>query len=115
MIIEKIHNKLRYTLSNDNLEVGDRVYSIANGRCIGGDRWILHEIDFKHSGFPEEPHIIKNLHHSDYKPYEIQTDHGFGPRETYYKIIKVEQRIIEYHDIGPSGLKLKKHDEWVEI
>jgi uncharacterized protein (DUF2249 family) len=120
MIIEHYHNKLRYTLSNDNLEVGDEVYPIANGRCLDDDGWILHNFDFRDfmCGFPDEPHIIKDLNYDNGrqgKPYQVRTDHGHSPIECYYKIIKIEERIVEYHDFGPNGLKLTKRDEWVEI
>lgn len=115
MKIERYHDGLRYTLSNDNLKVGDKVYPIANGRCLDGGGWILHGFDFgEWSSFPQDPHTILNLKHSDYKPYEIRTDHGFGPVEKYYKIIKVEERIVEYYEPGIHILKLKKRDEWIE-
>jgi hypothetical protein len=117
MVIEHYHNKLRYTLSNDNLKVGDLVYPIAEGRCLDDGGWILHNFDFRDfcSGFPDEPHTILNLNYSTYKPEEVRTSHGFGPIEMYYKIIKVEERIVEYHEPGPSGLKLTKRNEWVVI
>lgn len=94
MKVEKVHNGIRYTFSNEDLEEGDEVYSIANGRC-GENGWILHEIEFEEltTGFPNEPHTILNLFHSDYKPYEVRTDMGYGPRESYYKIIKKEHQI----------------------
>lgn len=114
MEIEHYHNHLRYRLSNDNLKVGDKVYPIANGRCLDGGGWILHDFDFS-SGFPDEPHTILDLNHSDYKPYQIRTDHGYGPIEIYYKILKVEKKIVEYHEPGPSGLKLTKRNEWVKV
>lgn len=34
MLIEKVHNEIRYTLSNENLKVGDKVFPIASGRCL---------------------------------------------------------------------------------
>ena len=42
------------------------------------------------SGWKSEPHTILDLHHSDYKPYEVHTDHGYGPVESYFKILYVE-------------------------
>lgn len=117
MKIEHYHDGLRYTLSNENLKVGDKVFPIANGRCLDDGGWILHDFDFREfcSGFPNEPHTIQNLNYSDIKSYQIKTDHGFGPIEIYYKILKIEQKIVEYHPPGPSGLKLKKRDEWVKV
>jgi hypothetical protein len=95
MNVEKVHNGIRYTLSNDDLKVGDKVFPIAWGRCLDDGGWILHDIDFREltSGFPDEPHEILDLKHSDYKPYEVRTDHGYSPSECYYKIIKKEKQV----------------------
>lgn len=68
-------------LSNENLKVGDEVFPIYTP--------VLREfcfLDFA-SGFPDEPHTIKELKRSDYKPYETRTSHGYGPEEMYFKII----------------------------
>lgn len=94
MKIEKIYHNNRYTLSNDNLNVGDKVYPIARGRCLDDGTWILTDFDFRDftSGFPDDPHIIENLKHSDYKPYEVKTDKGYSPIECYFKIIKMEKQ-----------------------
>ncbi len=110
MNVEKVFDGIRYTLSNDNLAVGDKTYPIANGRCLNAGGWILHNIDFRDflSGFPKEPHIILDLNHSDYKPYQIRTDHGFGPIEKYYKIIKKEHQVKEHDRMFSSHI-------WVEI
>lgn len=121
MLIEKVWEGIRYTLSNDNLKVNDEVFPIANGRCTDDGGWILHEIefecrhfkDFVPSGFPDEPHTILDLKHSDYKPYQIRTDQGYGPIEKYYKIVKKEKQEKEYREIG--GLKMTTKNEWVEI
>lgn len=96
MLVEKVHNGIRYTLSNENLKVGDKVYPIASGRCLDNGGWILHDFDFSDfmSGFPDEPHIIENLKYSTYKPYQTKTDRGFSPKECYYKIIKMEEKIV---------------------
>jgi len=92
MKIEHVHNGIRYTLSNDGLNVNDKVYPIAWGRCLENGGWILHNLDFSEltSGFPDEPHTILDLKHSEYKPYQVRTDMGYGPIEIYYKIIKKE-------------------------
>lgn len=115
MKIEKMYNGMRYTLSNEDLRKGDKCYPIAHGRCLAdkdgklNGEWILHDFDFREfmSGFPNEPHVIKNLKYSDYKPYEIQTDHGYGPIEAYYKIIKIEKQIEE-------GTKPFISHKWIE-
>lgn len=95
MKIEKIYKNIRYILSNENLMEGDKVYPIAKGRISDNEEFIFHNFDFRDfmSGFPEEPHLIKNLEHSPYKPYQISTDHGYGPIESYFKIIKKEKKI----------------------
>lgn len=93
MKIEQVFEGIRYTLSNDNLKIHDEVFPIGRGRCLDDETWILSKLDYRDfmSGFPLKPHTIKDLDYSEYKPYEIQTSHGFGPVETYYKIIKQEK------------------------
>ena len=94
------------------------MYPIARGRCLDNGDWILHEIEFESkyvkrlntSGFPDEPHTILNLHYSDYKPYEVQTNIGFSPKECYYKIIKKEQQVETTKEKD-----LFKTFEWIEI
>lgn len=110
MKVERVHNEIRYTLSNENLKVNDNVFPIAGGRCLDNGGWILHEFDFRDfmSGFPDEPHKILDLKHSDYKPYEVRTDRGYSPIERYYKIIKKEEQ-IKLSD------KMFDRYEWVEI
>jgi hypothetical protein len=110
MLVEKVHEGIRYTLSNENLQVNDKVFPIARGRCLEGGGWILHNFDFRDymSGFPYEPHTILDLHHSDDKSHEIRTDHGYGPAETYYKVVKVEKQIVKNPDV------MFKCHEWVE-
>jgi hypothetical protein len=111
MLVEKVHNGIRYTLSNESLKVGDEVYSIANGRCLDNGDWILHDFDFRDfmSGFPNEPHIIENLKYSDYKPYEVKTNMGFSPKERYYKVIKMEEKIKVSESI------FGERKEWIEV
>ena len=109
MNIEKVYDGIRYTLSNDNLQEGDKVYSIANGRCMDNDEWVLHGFDFRMvvSGFPDEPQIIMDLNHSNYKPYQVHTDHGYSPIECYYKIIKKEEKV--------TSNKMFSSSTWEEI
>lgn len=114
MIIEKVFNKIRYTLSNDNLSIGDKVYPIANGRCLDDGTWVFHKFDFRNfmSGFPNEPHTILDLNHCpDHKSHEVQTDMGYSPKECYYKIIKKEkQEIIN----TPTKNFVFSETKWVE-
>ncbi len=115
MKVETMHDNIRYTLSNENLQVGDKVYPIVRGRVDSNDEFILHDIEFiskyveglNTSGFPDEPHTIIDLHHSDYKPYEVRTDYGYSPAERYFKVIKKEKQIEEG--------KLFKTYKWIEI
>lgn len=89
MIVETIRNEIRYTLTNEGISVGDVVFPLAQGRCTEDGGWVLHEIDY--ASMKNTPHTILNLSYSsDSKPYEVQTDKGFGPVETYFKIIKRE-------------------------
>jgi hypothetical protein len=85
---EITYDGIKYTLSNEDLKVGDEVYPISRGRVIE-DLYYHEKFDYRDfmSGFPEEPHILLDLHHSDSKPYESRTDHGYSPIESYYKII----------------------------
>ena len=110
MKVEKVHNKIRYTLSNENLAVGDKVYPIARGRCLDDGGWIFHEISFGNAwtGFPDEPHTILDLQYSKYKPEQVRTDFGYSPIECYYKIIKMEK-----HEEFMTGIF--KTYRWVEI
>lgn len=109
MKIEKIHNNFRYTLSNDNLKNGDKVYPIADGRCLEDGEFILHNFNY-HDLLMEfdDPHTILDLQHSNYKPYEVSTDKGYSPKEVYYKIIKIEKQIKE-------GEGLSSTTKWIEI
>lgn len=47
---------------------------------------------FLHPTNPHPEHLANNykildLHHSTYKPYEVRTDNGYGPKEGYFKVI----------------------------
>lgn len=114
MNIETVHNKIRYTLSNENLKVNDDVYPIANGRCLDNGEWILHDLDFRDfmSGFPDEPHTIKDLNYDNGKqgkPYQVRTNYGYSPIECYFKIIKMEERIKVSESIFGGSY------EWIDI
>lgn len=76
------------TFSNEDLKNGDEVFTISNGITLDGV-YTHQEFDFSDymCGYPDEPHIIKDLNHSTYKPYEVKTSHGYGPKEMYFKII----------------------------
>jgi hypothetical protein len=114
MNIEKVYKTIRYTLTNDALNVGDEVFPIGWGRCLDDGGWILHELDYREvmSGFPNNPHIIEGLNYANgkqSKAYEIRTNNGYGPKESYFKIIKKEEhRKIKDTFFGGSY-------EWVEL
>jgi hypothetical protein len=98
MEIEHVHERdIRYTLSNDNLQVGDKVYPIAMGRCRDDGSWVLHEFNWEGymCGFPNEPHTIiefkPNMYDSD-KYRDVRTDYGSSPEYCYYKVIKKERQ-----------------------
>ena len=114
MRIEKVHNKIRYTLSNENLKIGDEVFPIASGRRLDDGEWILHDLDFRDfmSGFPDKPHIIEDLNYDNGrqgKPYQVRTNNGYAPVESYFKIIKMEEKIKVRESMFGSSY------EWFEI
>lgn len=87
-----IFNGKVYTFSNDGLKEGDEVWPISTGKIENGV-YIHTGFSYPHrrwNEFPDEPHIIEDLHHSDYKPYEVRTNYGYGSLEQYFKIINVE-------------------------
>jgi len=110
MKIETIHDNIRYTLSNDNLKVGDKVYAIGRGRIVDNKEFILHKLDFRDfmSGFPDDPDTIKNLNYSSLKPYEVHTDKGWSSKESYFKIIKKEKQV-------DNNMGRIKSSKWIEI
>jgi hypothetical protein len=89
-VTHKYNGKV-YTLTNENLQVGDKVYGISWGK-VTGDKYDHWYFDWRNvvSGWKSEPHTIVDLHYSDYKPYEVHTDHGYSPVECYFKILYVE-------------------------
>lgn len=95
MIVEYEYSGYIFVFSNEDLKTGDEVYSISDGRIIE-DKYVHEEYDFRDftSGFPDEPHTILDLNHSEYKPYQTRTDHGYGPIESYFKIIKRYEKSI---------------------
>jgi len=119
MIIQHTHNNIDYILSNENLKTGDKVYPISRGRTSGNTH-IHYEYDFRDfmCGFPTEPHTILDLKHSDnYKPYEIRTDHGYGPLEMYYKIVASMNKkdyIVDRRTREIPRLSLKKNKPTTE-
>lgn len=98
------HKGVDYVLTNDNLQVGDKVYPIGWG-CAASTGYIHFKFDFSPSmsGFPSEPHIIEDRHYMNHRvgdPEEIRTNHGYGPSQQYYKIVcsfnKADYYVKEY-------------------
>jgi len=89
MNITHTHQGKDYHLTNENLEVGDETFPISNGR-VTGDTYKHEYFNFNPvcCGFPDEPHIIVDLKHSDSKAYQIRTQRGYGPAEEYFKIVE---------------------------
>jgi len=100
MRIKILENGIKYILCNNDLEVGDKVFPLCAGLIEDGN--FIHKnicLDRYHDGslmcgLPNDAHIIKDLNYSVYKPYEILTDHEYGPKEKYFKIISVEDSIM---------------------
>jgi hypothetical protein len=111
-VIHKYHGKT-YTLSNENLQNGDKVYPISSGKSNSEkftyEHWGFEWRNFM-TGWISEPHTIKDIHYSSYKPYEVHTDHGFGPVEEYFKIIQCSNvvkgvEVITYYAKGSKIVK----------
>ncbi len=97
MEIEHVHDRdIRYTLSNENIAIGDKVYPLAMGRCRDDGSWVLHEFYFERymSGFPKEPHEVVEFIKNERANYRtIRTHHGSSPEYCYFKVIKKERQI----------------------
>lgn len=75
-------------LSNKDLKVGDQVFPLTQGYNDGKNYFVINIVTNPAlTGWPNNPHTILDLAHSESKPYEIRTDKGFGPRESYFKKI----------------------------
>jgi hypothetical protein len=87
--------------SNEDLKEGDEVFPIVESRLVNGE-WYLTGLRLKDgmcsdekqycTGFPNDSHKIINLSYSDYRPYEVRTNHGYGPIESYFKVINIVKR-----------------------
>lgn len=75
-------------LTNENLQVGDEVFPLTSGYNNGKDYFVTKiETEKYMTGWPDEPHVIQDLSHSETKSYQVRTDHGYGPIESYFKLI----------------------------
>ena len=97
MKISYTYTKIDYLFTNENLKEVDKVYSISRGYCSKEIGYIHHEFDFHmFTEYIDDPHIITNLHHSDYLPYQISTNNGYGPVESYYKLMPISLNKNDY-------------------
>lgn len=102
MIIEITKNRIRYQFSNEDHQVGDKVWPLGEGRA-DKDNWWLHRI--KDNEFDEsDPHIIGKI--DDY----IRTQKGYGHKSIYFKLIG-KQLLTDV--TGPSDVF--KRFEWCDI
>ena len=119
MKIQHKHKGVDYILTNENLQVGDKVYPIGWG-CAAESGYIHYKFEWKSSmsGFPNEPHIIEDRHYMNHKegdPYEIRTNHGYGPSQQYYKIIfSIDKKDYEVRKYTRKALG-KKAKNWILI
>lgn len=93
--------KADYVFSNEGIVVGDETFTITDNQLIDGEctltglrlRSGMRSDEREYcTGFPNDPHIIQNLKHSDYRSHEVKTNHGYGPVESYFKVVKVIKR-----------------------
>ena len=112
----KIHVKkdgIHYMLCNEDIQLNDEVFPISHGLNIL-DEYYHEAFNFADgcSGFPNNPHIIKNLNYDNGrqgKTYQVHTDHGWGSKEKYYKIIaKVKDKKNFSTFLKEISIKLKK-------
>jgi hypothetical protein len=70
------------------VQVGDKTFPFVRGGVHGQENnsstW---SVDPLLCGWPNEPHTIEDLNHSDYEPYRIRTDKGFGHTNEYVKVL----------------------------
>lgn len=94
MKVEKVHEGVRYTLSNECHKQGELVYPIAWGRQTN-DGWILHDFKWKDtfSDFPNNPHTVKKVEKVKPKEINVVTNFGYCFHDSYFKIIKVERQV----------------------
>ena len=82
-------------MTNENLEIGDKVFPMVKGMNKDNKYYVCSIADYKDAlmlkactGWPDDPHTILDLNHSDDKSYQIRTNYGYGPVEQYFKVIK---------------------------
>lgn len=72
--------------SNEDLQVGDETFTLVWGYTPNQEHFVT---DIRWQDYdPRDPHIILDLNHSPSKSHEVRTNHGYGPKESYFKIIQ---------------------------
>lgn len=100
MKVEHYIGKYRYLLTNENLQVGDKVFSLIGGRYVNGEMY-YHAIHFPEDF--ESPSTVEKIT----KEY-VYTNDGYSHPLRYFKIIKIERQVED-----DSGLFVKW--EWVDV
>ena len=84
--------KAKLFLCTTDIHEGDKVLSLLNGHFedVANDPFGSN-VDWDYPEFldyyPNEMHTILDMNHSDYEPYRIRTDHGYGSSGRYVKIL----------------------------
>lgn len=109
--------KADYVFSNDGIMVGDETFTITDNQLVDGECTLTGlrlrsgmRSDEKEycTGFPNDPHIILDLEHSADRSHQVRTNHGYGPIESYFKVVRVIERKpvipIMFQNDGTSDL-----------
>ncbi len=89
MKVEKYIDNRRYILSNEvHFNLGDEVFHILEGRFDNYDI-IVHKINIPENFL--NPDIVTE---NDITSVYLHTNRGYSHRKRYFKIIKIEERII---------------------
>lgn len=93
--------KADYVFSNEGITVGDETFTITDNRLVDGECTLTglrlrsgmrsDEKEY-YTGFPNDPHIILDLEHSTDRSHQVRTNHGYGPVESYFKVVRVMKR-----------------------
>lgn len=78
-----MYQKVVLFLCTTEIEVGDEVFGFIHGHCDEVEKGPFgHNVSWNYkdfvSGWPDEPHIVKDLNYSEYKPYRTQIDTGWS-------------------------------------
>jgi hypothetical protein len=91
-----------HLLTNKGLQTGDRVFPMTRGWNDGSLYYVIGLNGLEISGFPNDPHIILDLHYNGSKSYEVQTDRGWGPMESYFKLESGNSADVNHDPHEPS-------------